>query len=63
MVKLSLIFLFVHCSSRYTTSASSQWMVCPVPATCTASPLLLSAGRKNTSVMCLWPMATPEEMT
>ena len=43
MVKLSLIFLFLHCSSLHTTSASSQWMVCPVPATCTASPLLLSA--------------------
>ena len=31
IIKLSLIFLFVHCSSLHTTSASSHLMSCSVP--------------------------------
>ena len=38
IAKPSLIFLFVRCSSLYTTPALSQFVSCPLSPTCTARP-------------------------
>ena len=43
LIDKHLILHFVHCSSLHITSASSHLISCSVLATCTASPLLLSA--------------------